>query len=69
MATVITRRRMSASWMIGFSVSTGNVVIASIRDLTSSSTSRVSASVSSSMTTVPEPSAAVDRIVSTPSRS
>ena len=62
-----TRNRASISVMIGFSVSSGNVSMASTLALMSSSTRRVSAPSPTSTSTVPEPSSAVDVICSMPS--
>ena len=66
-AMSITRRRPLISRMIGCSVSSGNVVMASTLLLTSSTTLRASAPMSSSMMTEPEPSEAVDLICLMPS--
>ena len=57
-----TRNRASTSVMIGFSVSSGNVSMASTLVLMSSSTRRVSAPSATSTITVPEPSFAVEVI-------
>ena len=59
--------RLVSSRMIGFSVSIGKVVMASMLLLTSSTTRRASAPRSSSIITVPIPSDAVDRIRRMPS--
>ena len=59
--------RFVSSRMIGFSVSIGNVVMASMLLLTSSTTRRGSAPRSISITTVPMPSEAVDWIRLMPS--
>ena len=67
-ATSTTGLRATSSRMIGFSVSTGNVVMASTRLLMSSTTLRASAPSSSSTNTRPIPSLAVDVISLIPSR-
>ena len=63
----VTWLRAMSSRMMGFSVSIGKVVIASILALTSSITRRASAPSSSSTSTVAVPSAAVDWISLMPS--
>ena len=63
----VTRLWAIISRMMGFSVSSGNVVIASTWFLTSSTTRRASAPSSSSTRTDALPSAAVDRISLMPS--
>ena len=63
----ITERREISSRTIGFSVSAGNVSIASTLPLTSSTTLRASAPNSSSMITEPIPSEAVEMICLMPS--
>ena len=63
----VTWLRAISSRMMGFSVSMGSVVIASMRALTSSITRRTSAPSSSSTRTDAVPSAAVDWISLMPS--
>ena len=67
MATSVTWLRVTSSRMIGFSVSTGNVVIAWTLLVTSSSTRWESAPCPSSTITDALPSDAVDTICWTPS--
>ena len=69
MAMSMTWLRAISSRMIGFSVPTGNVVIASISFFTSSTIRRASAPSSSSTSTDALPSAANDRICLMPSMS
>ena len=66
-AMSITPRRDLISRMMGCSVSSGNVLMASTLLLTSSTTLRASAPSSSSIITEPEPSEAVDVICLMPS--
>ncbi len=64
---MITCARITISWMIGFSANSGKVAIALMRVLTSSRTSRESASASSSIVTAPTPSVAEEVTRFTPS--
>ena len=63
-----TGSRFVSSRMIGFSISSGKVVMASMLFFTSSTTRRASAPRASSIITVPIPSYAVERIRSTKPR-